>query len=238
MIRFPAPPPSLCETPDYRRLVKWSAGSHLLLFLVLVFAPGFRMRPPLEETVYVEVLAAAPSAPAPEPAPRKPKVDEAVVIPKQPREVSKPEPKAPKVEEKPEDKPKPRPKTAPTRDDILGNLRAKQASRDAQTSETQKEGGVGILDPVRAAYQRKVRDHVYANWAGAAQFSRIRGIQAAYRVSLDPGGRVLDVELVRSSGEPGYDRSVERAISKSSPLPPPPGGPRSVLLTFDPERLR
>ena len=69
MIRFPAPPPSLCETPDYRRLVKWSAGSHLLLFLVLVFAPGFRMRPPLEETVYVEVLAAAPSAPAPEPAP-------------------------------------------------------------------------------------------------------------------------------------------------------------------------
>jgi len=105
-------------------------------------------------------------------------------------------------------------------------------------SDTEKEGGIGILDPVRAAYQRKVRDHVYAHWAGAAQFSRMRGIQAAYRVTLDAAGAVTSVKLVRSSGESGYDESVERAISKSSPLPPPPSGLRSVLLTFDPERIR
>lgn len=238
MIRFPAPPPSLWETPDYRRLVKWSAGSHLLLFLLMLFAPGFQFKPRIEETVYVEVLAAMPEAAPSAPAPKKPKVDEAVVIPDTPKEAKKPPPKP-----EPKEKPKPRPKKAqkdkpPSREDILANLRSKQAASQTAPSDKEKEGGIGILDPVRAAYQRKVRDHVYAHWAGAAQFSRMRGIQAAYRVTLDAAGAVTSVKRVRSSGESGYDESVERAISKSSPLPPPPSGLRSVLLTFDPERIR
>lgn len=46
--------------------------------------------------------------------------------------------------------------------------------------------------------------------------------QAVYKVVLLPGGDVLSATLVKSSGVPAYDGSIERAISKAQPLPLPP----------------
>jgi colicin import membrane protein len=45
--------------------------------------------------------------------------------------------------------------------------------------------------------------------------------QAIYSVTLLPGGEVLDVRLVKSSGVPAYDAAVERAIHAADPLPVP-----------------
>ncbi|PWT72471.1 MAG: hypothetical protein C5B46_06730 [Proteobacteria bacterium] len=45
--------------------------------------------------------------------------------------------------------------------------------------------------------------------------------QATYSVTLLPGGEVLDVRLVKSSGVPAYDAAVERAIRQADPLPVP-----------------
>jgi colicin import membrane protein len=45
--------------------------------------------------------------------------------------------------------------------------------------------------------------------------------EAAYSVTVVPGGEVLDVKLVKSSGVPAYDAAVERAIQAASPLPVP-----------------
>jgi len=45
--------------------------------------------------------------------------------------------------------------------------------------------------------------------------------EAAYSVTVVPGGEVLDVKLVKSSGVPAYDSAVERAIQAASPLPMP-----------------
>lgn len=42
-----------------------------------------------------------------------------------------------------------------------------------------------------------------------------------FQVSLLPNGEVLRVNLVKTSGQPLYDRAVERAIFKASPLPLP-----------------
>ncbi|PIX04753.1 MAG: hypothetical protein COZ77_04890, partial [Gallionellales bacterium CG_4_8_14_3_um_filter_54_18] len=42
-----------------------------------------------------------------------------------------------------------------------------------------------------------------------------------FLVTLLPGGRVMGVKLKKSSGNPAYDASVERAILKSDPLPLP-----------------
>ncbi len=46
--------------------------------------------------------------------------------------------------------------------------------------------------------------------------------EAVYRVDLLPNGEVTRATLLRSSGQPGYDRAVESAILKASPLPLPP----------------
>ena len=46
--------------------------------------------------------------------------------------------------------------------------------------------------------------------------------QAVYKVVLLPGGDVLSATLVKSSGVPAYDSSIERAIYKAQPLPLPP----------------
>jgi colicin import membrane protein len=40
-------------------------------------------------------------------------------------------------------------------------------------------------------------------------------------VTVLPGGEVLDVKLVKSSGVPAYDAAVERAIHAADPLPVP-----------------
>jgi colicin import membrane protein len=45
--------------------------------------------------------------------------------------------------------------------------------------------------------------------------------QAVFDVSLLPTGEVLDVRLVRSSGNSRFDEAVQRGILKSSPLPKP-----------------
>ena len=41
------------------------------------------------------------------------------------------------------------------------------------------------------------------------------------RVRLIPGGEVLEAKIVRSSGDAVFDRSVENAVQKASPLPLP-----------------
>lgn len=45
--------------------------------------------------------------------------------------------------------------------------------------------------------------------------------EVEFQVSLLPNGEVLRVNLVKTSGQPLYDRAVERAIFKASPLPLP-----------------
>jgi colicin import membrane protein len=45
--------------------------------------------------------------------------------------------------------------------------------------------------------------------------------EAVYSVILLPGGEVLEVRLVKSSGFPAYDAAVQRAIHAADPLPVP-----------------
>ena len=47
------------------------------------------------------------------------------------------------------------------------------------------------------------------------------GISCVVRVRLVPGGEVVDARVVRSSGNAAFDRSVESAVYKASPLPLP-----------------
>ena len=48
-----------------------------------------------------------------------------------------------------------------------------------------------------------------------------KGLECVVRVRLVPGGEVIDAKVVRGSGNPAFDRSVENAVYKSTPLPWP-----------------
>lgn len=45
--------------------------------------------------------------------------------------------------------------------------------------------------------------------------------EAVYSVTLLPGGELLEVKMIKSSGVPAYDAAVERAIHAADPLPVP-----------------
>jgi colicin import membrane protein len=65
-----------------------------------------------------------------------------------------------------------------------------------------------------------IQDKVQRNWLrppGSAG-----GLSCLIKVRLIPGGDVVSATVVRSSGDPMFDRSVETAVLKASPLPLPP----------------
>jgi colicin import membrane protein len=61
--------------------------------------------------------------------------------------------------------------------------------------------------------------------------------EATFEVDQLPGGDVLDIRLVRSSGNGALDAAIERAIRSASPLPLPANPKlfeRTLELTFRP----
>jgi colicin import membrane protein len=87
----------------------------------------------------------------------------------------------------------------------------------------------------RRRYVAAIKAHVEGNWLrppGAAD------IRCEVRVTQLPGGQIVDFKLLESCGNEAIDRSLEKAILKSDPLPRPLD--RSVfeaelIFTFAPE---
>ncbi|MCX7115732.1 MAG: cell envelope integrity protein TolA [Gammaproteobacteria bacterium] len=69
------------------------------------------------------------------------------------------------------------------------------------------------------------------------------GLSSQFKIRLAPNGAVLEVSLMRGSGDPVLDRSAQSAIYKASPLPVPSDAEtfdvfREISLTVRPENLR
>jgi colicin import membrane protein len=95
-------------------------------------------------------------------------------------------------------------------------------------------GGRGIpVTPQVMAWMRSAKIHVTRAWVLAPGF-RTQSLSTEIRVRLNASGAVLGTQVVRRSGNPWYDESVERAIKKASPLPPPPKADE-WLFVFRPE---
>ena len=67
-------------------------------------------------------------------------------------------------------------------------------------------------------YQVLIRQKIERHWIQQPDF---KSLIAIVNVRLIPGGEVVDVSVVRTSGNLVYDRSAERAVRKASPLPLP-----------------
>lgn len=87
-------------------------------------------------------------------------------------------------------------------------------------------------------YKVLIRQKVTRNWVRPANTQE--GLECKVRVRLVPNGEVLDVKVVRSSGNELFDRSVENAVYKASPLPLPEEKAlfeyfREIEFLFNPE---
>lgn len=89
-----------------------------------------------------------------------------------------------------------------------------------------------------AKYKGLIRSQITRNWIFPASYQK--GMKCKVLVRLIPSGDVVSVRVVQSSGNIAFDRSVEIAVNKASPLPVPKSETglfdyfREVELVFDP----
>lgn len=95
-------------------------------------------------------------------------------------------------------------------------LQEQMAAEQRQLEAEREKKVQSIVD----RYIEIIKQKVTRNWfrpAGAKE-----GLSCTVMVRLIPGGEVLDVRILTSSGDPVFDRSVETAVLKASPMPLPP----------------
>jgi colicin import membrane protein len=215
-----------------------SVLAHTILIAVLFLGVRFQSHAP--ETVQVELWEPPPPPPpapvveAPKPPPPPPVVKpepEPVIKKPDIALAEKPKPK-PKPEPKVEPKPKPVPKRDPAFDKMLREQAAlEQKQLDEQRRERELKDLIAKQQAAAQAAAQAATQKALASWSDKIR-AKVRGNiilpqdlpgnpEAIFDVALLPTGEVLTVRKRKSSGHPGYDEAVERAIMKSSPLPLP-----------------
>lgn len=250
------------QDPGRVAAIALSVAMHGLLILALIFSVKWQTR---QESVAVELWSAPPApvldaAPVPEPPPEPTSAPrpEPPPPPPVPRPQPKAEIKAPPVKpDIPVQKEKPKPelkKPAPDRsalDELLGMAasetrqidRRKEVLAEQARAEQQRRS----LEGQKQAAAEQARAKANADWQNRIR-GKIKGNiirvevpgnpRAVFRVEQLPSGEVLTVKMTRSSGNGPYDRAVEAAILKSSPLPLPSDPSlfvRELELTFCPK---
>jgi len=87
-------------------------------------------------------------------------------------------------------------------------------------------------------YGLYIKEKVQRSWIRPSA-SRA-SLSCTVKVRLIPGGEVVEVKIIRSSGNAAFDRSVEAAVFKASPLPVPTDPEvmdkfRSITFEFNPD---
>lgn len=135
----------------------------------------------------------------------------------------------------------------------LTKLEKKRQQKQAQLEREEKERQNKIKQKKRIAAQKKqakyeesevarfkglIRSDITRNWIFPASYQK--GMKCKVLVRLIPSGDVVSVRVIQSSGNSAFDRSVEMAVQKASPLPVPKSDTglfdyfREVEFVFDP----
>lgn len=124
----------------------------------------------------------------------------------------------------------------------LERVRQEEARiRQQQLAEEQRQLDVAREREFRSIVDKHVeiiRQKVNRNWLRPS--GSMTGLVCTVKVRIIPGGEVLDVRITKSSGNAVFDRSVETAVFKASPLPLPADRAlfdrfRELEFIFDPE---
>jgi len=95
-----------------------------------------------------------------------------------------------------------------------------QAQRESDLRELAEQEALEMrAKEAIGSYSDLIRQKVERNWSPPAGDNS--GLSCVVRVRLIPGGEVLDAQVIKSSGNAFFDRSVELATLKASPLPLP-----------------
>lgn len=115
------------------------------------------------------------------------------------------------------------------------------AERERQLQEQlERERLQRRVDSARSQYIPMIRQKVSRNWNPTG--SAMNNIEAHVTVRLSQAGEVISARIIKSSGNQVFDRSVENAVYKASPLPIPQERGvneefRTLLLKFKPEDM-
>ena len=77
-------------------------------------------------------------------------------------------------------------------------------------------------------YATNIQDHITSQWKRPPP--SVRGGDCVVRLRQNKKGEILKIEMLQCEGDKLYVQSVENAIRKANPLPPPP-----VDEVFEPE---
>ncbi len=121
--------------------------------------------------------------------------------------------------------------------------RQRQQEEQAQAAAAAAGEAAETEAEITMAYTAVIHDLVQRNWSRPP--SARNDMTAVVRIRLVPTGDVVDVEIVRSSGDAAFDRAAENAVQAVGRFTELQGMPprmfernfRSLLLTFRPEDL-
>jgi colicin import membrane protein len=248
--------------PGKVRAVLLALMVHGLFFGLIVFGVAWQSMPtpPVEAELWDQlppVAAKAPEPPKPEPEPQPPKPE--------PPKPEPPKPEPPKPDVKPEP-PKPDPEIAlraerqkreaekRKQDEAKKKREQEEAAkkkRDEEKRRREEEAAKREAEKARAA-AADARQKEFDRFVAAIR-NKIRGRanvpdtvtgkpSVKVEIRILPGGDVLDIRVIQSSGNRVYDSAIERAIRSAQPLPVPPADSelfpqfRDLILNIEHER--
>ena len=83
-----------------------------------------------------------------------------------------------------------------------------------------------------------IEQRIVRNWNRPP--SARAGLECEVRVAQTPSGTVLSVQIDQCNGDAAVKQSIEAAVMRSSPLPPPPDPrlfERNLVLVFKPPKI-
>jgi colicin import membrane protein len=205
---------------------------HGLFVVLLVFGVTWQKRE--SPAMVAELWSALPPVPQPKVEPPPP-----------PKVEPKPAPPVPKVEPKPKPVPKPdislrekKEKAAKAKELADKKKKEEQARLEALKLQQAKEAEERRVREQEEARKKLAQQQAAAQAREVDEFKRriaekirqriveppsLQGNpEVELRITVLPGGEVLDVRIARSSGQALWDSAAERAVLRAQPLPLPP----------------
>ena len=222
---------------------------HIAFFALIVFGITWqsRQQPPVQAELW-DKLPPAPNAKAVEPEPPKPQPEPPKPEPPKPEPPKpevKPEPPKPdpavvqklerekreKLEKEKRDKlerkkkeeeeaKKKREKEEAAKKKAEDDKKRREEERARREAEKAREEAAQVRKNEFDAYVDKIRTKIRSR--ANVPDTVIGNPDVTFKVRVLPGGEVLDVTVIKKSGNPTYDAAIERGIRSASPLPVPP----------------